>query len=105
MRFTNGYWLLRDEMTPAYAVEYAGHTVKGDELVVYLPGKHIAGRGDALNIPMLTVTFQHPWRGYQGVCRSPCRRAYKGPFAEIKMTIPMQRSPRQRIVLPLQAAV
>ena len=35
MKFTNGYWLLKDEMTPAYAVEYGGHTVKGDELTVY----------------------------------------------------------------------
>ena len=85
MRFTNGYWLLRDEMTPAYAVEYAGHTVKGDELVVYLPGKHIAGRGDALNIPMLTVTLSTPMEGVIKVSAVHHEGAlYKGPFAEIK---------------------
>lgn len=85
MRFTNGYWMLREEMTPAYAVEYAGHTVKGDELVVYLPGKHIAGRGDALNIPMLTITLSTPMEGVIKVSAVHHAGAlYKGPFAEIK---------------------
>ena len=85
MRFTNGYWMLREEMTPAYAVEYAGHIVKGDELVVYLPGKHIAGRGDALNIPMLTITLSTPMEGVIKVSAVHHAGAlYKGPFAEIK---------------------
>lgn len=85
MKFTNGYWMLRDEMTPAYAVEYGSHMVKGDELTVYLPGKHIAGRGDALNIPMLTITLSTPLEGVIKV--SAVHHAgvlYKGPFAEIK---------------------
>ena len=84
MKFTNGYWLLKDEMTPAYAVEYGGHTVKGDELTVYLPGKHIAGRGDALNIPMLTVKLSTPMEGVIKVSAVHHAGAlYKGPFAEI----------------------
>lgn len=28
MKFTNGYWMLRDEIEASYAVEYAKHTVK-----------------------------------------------------------------------------
>ena len=28
MKFTNGYWLLRKEMEPAYAVEYASHKIE-----------------------------------------------------------------------------
>lgn len=89
MKFTNGYWMLRDEMTPAYAVEYAGHTVKGDELTVYLPGKHIAGRGDALNIPMLTITLSTPMEGVIKVSAVHHAGAlYKGPFAEIKNNHP-----------------
>lgn len=84
MKFTNGYWLLKDEMTPAYAVEYGGHTVKGDELTVYLPGKHIAGRGDALNIPMLTIKLTTPMEGVIKVSAVHHAGAlYKGPFAEI----------------------
>lgn len=27
MKFTNGYWLLKDEMKAVYAVEYASHRV------------------------------------------------------------------------------
>lgn len=85
MKFTNGYWMLRDEMTPAYAVEYGSRMVKGDELTVYLPGKHIAGRGDALNIPMLTITLSTPLEGVIKVSAVHHAGAlYKGPFAEIK---------------------
>ena len=37
MKFTNGYWMLRDEMRAAYAVEYGSHRVYGQELTMYLP--------------------------------------------------------------------
>lgn len=60
MKFTNGYWLMRKEYEPTYAVEYAGHEVNGEELVVYGVGKHITGRGDCLNVGMLTVTLSSP---------------------------------------------
>lgn len=55
MKFTNGYWLLRDEMKAAYAVEYGSHRVYGQELTMYLPCSHIVDRGSCLNIPLLTV--------------------------------------------------
>ena len=32
MKFTNGYWLTRDEIEPIYAVEYGYHRVDGDVL-------------------------------------------------------------------------
>ena len=63
MKFTNGYWLLRKEMEPAYAVEYASHQIEGSALTVYLPSKHISGRGDCLNIPMLTLTLSSDEKG------------------------------------------
>ena len=84
MKFTNGYWLLRKEMEPAYAVEYAGHKIEGNTLTVYLPGKHITGRGDCLNIPMLTLTLSSPMEGVIKV--SAVHHAgtlYKGPFAQV----------------------
>ena len=37
MKFTKGYWLLRDEMKAAYAVEYGSHRVYGQKLTLYLP--------------------------------------------------------------------
>ena len=85
MKFTNGYWMLKDEMTPAFAIEYAAHRVNGNELTVYLPGKHVGNRGDALNIPMLTVTLTSPAKGVIKVSAVHHAGAlYKGPFAEIK---------------------
>lgn len=89
MKFTNGYWLLREEMTPAYAVEYAGHQVNKNELSIYLPGSHIRGRGDCLNIPMLTVTLTSPMEGVIKVSAVHHAGApYKGPFAQINVTNP-----------------
>ena len=41
MKFTNGYWLTRDEIEPIYAVEYGYHRVDGDVLQVYAPSMHI----------------------------------------------------------------
>lgn len=60
MKFTNGFWLMRKEYEPTYAVEYAGHERRGEELTVYAAAKHITGRGDCLNIGMLTVTLTSP---------------------------------------------
>ena len=59
MKFTNGYWMLRDEIEASYAVEYAKHTVNGNKLEVYLPAKHMSGRGDALNIRLQMHTNWH----------------------------------------------
>ena len=50
MKFTDGYWCVKKEMTPLYAVEYADSRRNGGELTIYAPGKHIANRGDCLNL-------------------------------------------------------
>lgn len=60
MKFTNGFWLMKEEITPLHAVEYAGHKLSGRELTVFAVGKHIEGRGDCLNIGMLTVRLYSP---------------------------------------------
>jgi alpha-D-xyloside xylohydrolase len=60
MKFTNGFWLMKKEITPLYAVEYAGHKTEGRELTVYAVGSHIRNRGDALNLGMLTVRLYSP---------------------------------------------
>ena len=60
MKFTNGFWMVKDEITPLYAVEYAGHEVNGRELTVYAAGRHIGHRGDSLNLGMLTVRLYSP---------------------------------------------
>ena len=60
MKFTNGYWLMRDEITPMYAVEYHSHIVADKTLEIYAPSTHIFGRGAALNIGVLTVRLSSP---------------------------------------------
>lgn len=85
MKFTNGYWLLKDEMKAVYAVEYASHRVKDREVTVYLPSGHIADRGNCLNLPMLTLTLSSPMEGVIKVSAVHHAGAlYKGPFAEIQ---------------------
>lgn len=84
MKFTNGYWLLRDEMKAAYAVEYGSHRVYGQELTMYLPCSHIVDRGSCLNIPLLTVTLFSPMDGVIKVSAVHHDGAvYNGPFAKI----------------------
>lgn len=46
MKFTNGYWQIRSEITPLYGVEYADSRISGNELTVYVPSAHIVTRGD-----------------------------------------------------------
>ena len=89
MKFTSGYWLMRKEIAPLYAVEYADHRVSGTELAVYAPSKHIGDRGDALNLGLLTVYISSPM---ENVIKISIRHfegaAYHGPFAEVRQTDP-----------------
>lgn len=89
MKFTKGYWMLRDEMTPIYAVEYAGKRINGNELTIYAPAKHIEGRGDCLNIGMLTVRLTSPQKDIIKVSVTHFEgAAYLGPVAEVVDTNP-----------------
>lgn len=63
MKFTNGYWLMKEQMDARFAVEYFGHDVLGDTLVVYAATKHLNDRGDTLNSALLTVEFSSPLPG------------------------------------------
>lgn len=60
MKFTFGYWRIRDQYEPHYAVEYWDHFIDGDSLTVYAATTHIQDRGDTMNRPMLTVQFSSP---------------------------------------------
>lgn len=89
MKFTEGYWCTKKEITPLYAAEFADSRIHGDELIIYAPGKHIAGRGDCLNLGMLTICLSSPM---EDVIKVSVRHfegtAYRGPFAGIKETAP-----------------
>ena len=60
MKFTNGYWRIKETIHPNYAVEYADHRIKDDQLTVYAVTRPINDRGDTINAPMLTVTISSP---------------------------------------------
>ncbi len=89
MKFTNGYWQVRDEISPLFAVEYGSHRVNGSSLTVYAPSRHIEQRGNILNMGMLTVVLTSPM---EDVIKISVRHfegtAYRGPFAETKDTNP-----------------
>ena len=92
MKFTDGYWCVKKEMTPLYAVEYADSRRNGGELAIYAPGKHIAGRGDCLNLGMLTIRLSSPMEDVIKVSVSHFDgTAYRGPFTEIRNTAPHVR--------------
>lgn len=89
MKFTSGYWFMRKEITPVYAAEYGDHRIEGNSLVVYAPAKHIGGRGDTLNLGMLTVYLSSPMEDVIKVSVRHFEGAvYKGPFVEVRQTDP-----------------
>ena len=60
MKFTDGYWGLREGVrlfTPAAAREVQ---VGSSSLTVFAPCRPIRHRGDTLNAPQLTLTFSSP---------------------------------------------
>ncbi|NCB92344.1 MAG: alpha-xylosidase [Clostridia bacterium] len=84
MKFTNGYWLMKKEISPLFAVEYADHRIEGDQLVIYAATRHVTGRGDCLNSGLLTVTLQGPAEDVIKVSLMHFEGTrYDGPFAQI----------------------
>jgi len=60
MRFTSGYWNMRPEITPTFAVEYVRHTAQENSLRVLAASRHIGHRGDTLNSGTITVDIDSP---------------------------------------------
>jgi alpha-D-xyloside xylohydrolase len=67
MKFTDGFWMLRDGVTPVYAQEAYDVCAGDGTLTITAPGKVIERRGDTLNRPTLTVTLSSPLPGIVGV--------------------------------------
>ncbi|HEU4324917.1 MAG TPA: alpha-xylosidase [Roseiflexaceae bacterium] len=60
MKFTDGFWLLRDGVHPHYPSEAYDLDAAPDTLTVYAPGKRIRSRGDTLNETLLTLQLSAP---------------------------------------------
>lgn len=89
MKFTNGYWHVRKEITPLYAVEYADSRIQDGELTIYAPERHIRGRGDCLNCGLLTIRLSSPMEDVIKVSMTHFQgTACPGPYAQIHETHP-----------------
>ncbi|MFY1651213.1 alpha-xylosidase [Solwaraspora sp. WMMB762] len=60
MKFSNGYWRMRDGVRPLYPAQVHDVEVEPAALTVYAPTRRITGRGDTLNQPLLTVRCTSP---------------------------------------------
>jgi alpha-D-xyloside xylohydrolase len=60
MKFTDGYWQVRKGMMPHYAAQVHDLEADSASVTVYAPTKKLQGRGETLNLPMLTVRFSSP---------------------------------------------
>lgn len=60
MKFTDGYWNIRQGFQPYYPSQVHEVEVDDDALIVYGPTKRLNYRGDTLNLPVLTVRFSSP---------------------------------------------
>src|SRR5690625_6924929 len=60
MKFTDGYWLLRDGVRLIRAKDIDRVDQHGDGLTAYAAAKQITSRGDTLNQPVITVHLSAP---------------------------------------------
>lgn len=67
MRFTNGFWLLREGVRSYYGktAHRIDRTKSG--LTIFSPSKVIADRGDTLNIPLITTRLHSPMKNIIGM--------------------------------------
>lgn len=67
MKFTNGFWLVRDDFTAEYVRDFYSVEQKGETVLAYGPYRKIESRGDTLNIGMMTFRFTAPIADVLGI--------------------------------------
>ncbi|HEY5587309.1 MAG TPA: alpha-xylosidase [Ruminiclostridium sp.] len=60
MKFSNGYWLMKDGFTVINPMDIRDVKVGEDSLTVYVACCIVTSRSDTLNEPLITVTFTSP---------------------------------------------
>ncbi|GAB3854428.1 alpha-xylosidase [Dactylosporangium cerinum] len=95
MKFSDGYWQLRDGVHALYPVHVRDVAVGANSLSVYAPTRRVTGRGDTLNTPLITVDCTTPApdvvavrvsRHTGGRARGPRFRIDADPVADGKVT-------------------
>ncbi|MER5634665.1 alpha-xylosidase [Streptomyces nitrosporeus] len=67
MKFTDGFWLMREGVRASYATEIRDLRVEENRFTAYASVKKVAARGDTLNTPLITVECFSPAEGVIGV--------------------------------------
>ncbi|GAA1509624.1 alpha-xylosidase [Dactylosporangium maewongense] len=95
MKFSDGYWQLREGVHPLYPVHVRDVAVGANSLSVYAPTRRVTGRGDTLNTPLFTIECTTPApdviavrvsRHTGGAPRGPRFRIDADPAADAKVT-------------------
>ena len=60
MKFTDGYWQIREGVTPHYPAQAYEVTHEPGAMTVFAPTTKIVMRGDTLGAPALTIRFSAP---------------------------------------------
>jgi alpha-D-xyloside xylohydrolase len=60
MKFTDGYWQMRNGYEPYYAAQVHQVRIDPAALTIYAPTKKLGSRGDTLNLAVLTIRFSSP---------------------------------------------
>ncbi len=60
MKFTNGFWLVKKEFSADYVREIYKWDAEKEKLTLFAPYKMISGRGDTLNIGLMTIALSSP---------------------------------------------
>ncbi|MFI0240396.1 alpha-xylosidase [Streptomyces sp. NPDC016845] len=67
MKFTDGFWLMRDGVDASYATEVRDVRTDNGRFTAYASVKRVERRGDTLNTPLLTTECFSPAEGVIGV--------------------------------------
>ena len=63
MKFTKGFWWLREGVLAHHPAEVYESEITADELKVFAPVQAVEHRGSTLNCPMVSVRFSSPMEG------------------------------------------
>ncbi|MBO0512028.1 alpha-xylosidase, partial [Streptomyces beijiangensis] len=67
MKFTNGFWLMREGVRASYATEVRDLQAGAGRVAAYASVTRVASRGDTLNSALITVECHSPAEGVIGV--------------------------------------
>ncbi|RBM07265.1 alpha-xylosidase [Streptomyces sp. PT12] len=100
MKFTDGYWLIRDGVSAAFAKQVADTAVHDDRLVLHAAVRPVEVRGHTLNSPLITVECHAPADGVIAV-----RSTHHAGAAERGPRFPLAGDPGHRAKTAVDGSV